>query len=122
MCFYVEERFKDAEGPCDEHHARGLEMLDQLVQVLCATLDVIARRRNLRIALRARVVGDDAVAPGEVIDLRAPDFGWHQPPGNEDQSFAGASLDEMQAHAVAAGEKLRRLPVRLGGIRLGVRR
>jgi hypothetical protein len=70
--------------PSDQHDRLGIDLADQLGDVLAAAVLVIALVGDLRLALAAGVEGDDAVLAGEGRELGLKDPARHGPARHED--------------------------------------
>src|SRR6266550_7474935 len=98
--------FRGSHRPAHDNNPRRLDLRDQLVNILRATVGVVPLARPLRCTLGPRIERDDARGPSEITQLRFPDVGRERPARHEHDRRPGtpAPAQVMQADAIAGNE------------------
>ena len=93
-----------AERPGDHHGFVGAKARDQFADIGAPAVRLIAPRRNIALALAARIERDHPPGSCQVIDLLLPDPGRHAPSRHQHDRPSASGLDVMQADMVGGFE------------------
>src|SRR5207302_6719216 len=101
----IGEQFRDAERPAHKDNVIELEMFEEFLDVLGATLARVALRGLVRVALRPGVEGHDMKVFGKVLELRVPNPSGHAPAWLKKDGRPAAGFEIVQLDYIRGSER-----------------
>jgi hypothetical protein len=92
----INEDFLHSEGPAGDNRGPGVEMLQQLANILRSTGRMVSVAYLFRSTLATGIKRNDPVGLPKMLDLRLPDLCGHGPSWHEHKGRAGSGFQVVE--------------------------